>query len=98
MFLCIIYNLHIPSVISLPACQILHALPRQFSINFVFESSAAVSYYYSSTPTYQDKYTDRIDECLNGILNRGDFSCNALMDNIDSQVRNLGLLEQMSST
>lgn len=49
------------------------------------ENGAPSGFGYQSAPTYQDKYTDRIDELLNDILNRDDFSYNALEDPLYQQ-------------
>lgn len=51
------------------------------------ENGAPSGFGYQSAPTYQDKYTDRIDELLNDILNRDDFSYNALEDPLYQQYR-----------
>ena len=42
---------------------------------------------YDRSPSYQDKYADRIDEMLNQILNRDKFSYNAEDDPLFSQYR-----------
>lgn len=51
------------------------------------ENGAPSGFGYQSAPAYQDKYTDRIDELLNDILNRDDFSYNALEDPLYQQYR-----------
>lgn len=42
---------------------------------------------YASAPTYTDKYTSQIEEILNGILNRDDFSYDALNDPLYQQYK-----------
>lgn len=42
---------------------------------------------YASAPTYTDKYTSQIEDILNGILNRDDFSYDALNDPLYQQYK-----------